>query len=60
VDEQAPWVLVESMRWVPGLEEQVAVEVVDEIAGSASGMGVDRIVEVGTRARRTGFRLGGG
>ena len=59
MDEQAAWVLVDSMRWVPGLEEQVAVEVVDEIAGSASGMGVDRIVDVGTSARRTGSRLGG-
>ena len=33
VDEQAAWVWVGSLRLVPGLNEQVDVEEVDEIAG---------------------------
>ena len=39
---------------VPGLDEAVAGEEVDEIAGCASFMGVCRIVEVDSRARRAG------
>jgi hypothetical protein len=36
------------------LEEQVLGEDLDEIAGLASGMGVCRIVVVGSRAGRAG------
>jgi hypothetical protein len=49
-------VCVELLRFVPGLEEQVAGVKVDTIAGWASGLDVDRIVEVGSRARRAGCR----
>jgi hypothetical protein len=33
VDEQLAWVWVGSLRLVPGLEQQVVFEEVDEIAG---------------------------
>ena len=33
LDEQVAWVWVVQLRLVPGLEEQVAGEKVDEIAG---------------------------
>ena len=44
------------LRFIQGLEEHVAVDVVDEIAGLASGMGVGRIVEYDLKARRAGCR----
>ena len=42
------------MRFIQGLEEHVAGDKVDEIAGLASGMGVGRIVEFDSRAGRPG------
>jgi hypothetical protein len=50
LDEQVAWVWVGELRMVPGLEEQIAGEVVDEFAGFASDMGVGRIVVVGSRS----------
>ena len=44
------------LRLVEGLEEQVADVKVDKIAGWASGFDVDRIIEVGSSARRAGCR----
>ena len=41
---------------VPSLEDHIAGEKVDEIAGLAGGMGVGRIVEVDSRAARLGCR----
>ena len=44
------------LRLVAGLEEQVVDLKVDKIAGWASSLEVDRIIEVGSRARRAGCR----
>jgi hypothetical protein len=44
------------LRFIQGLEEHVAGDEVDEIAGLASGMGVGRIVEYDSKARRAGCR----
>ena len=41
---------------IPGLQEQVAAEEVDEIAGIANVIIVVRIVEYNSRARSAGFR----
>jgi hypothetical protein len=46
VDELLAWMWVGSLRLVPWLEEQVVFEEVLEIAGCASDMSVDRIVQV--------------
>ena len=48
------------MCLVPGVEEQVAAEEMDYSAGRASIMSVDRIVEIGSSARKAGCRRGGG
>jgi hypothetical protein len=42
------------LRLIPGLQEQVAAEEVDEIAGIANVINVVRIVEYNSRARSGG------
>ena len=48
-----------SLSHIEGITKGAGEEV-DEVAGGVSGMGVDRIGEVGDQARRAGCRCGGG
>ena len=48
------------MSFIQGLEEHVAGDEVDEIAGLSNGMDVGGIVEYDSKARRVGFSFGGG
>ena len=54
--EQVACVWVGYLRFIQGLEEHVAGDEVDEIAGLASGMCVGRIFEVHSRAGRARCR----